>query len=106
MNQQLTSQDILAQMMADAKICNRRMVKDTINLDACKPREGTLRSRILSTIDRNGWTSRETLSDELGISRKYASVEAGKLVATGDLERRYVTVPGRSGQVVQWRVAQ
>ena len=113
MTKQGNGTDVLAAMMADAQICNKRMIRDHQNAMGHECFKGrarkpdTLSKRLIAELQRRGdWMGRAELSEALGATRKHVSVEAGLLVQRGRAERRYVPNPTGSGNVVQWRVAQ
>lgn len=102
--------DVLAKMMADAAICNKRMIKDHANAMGHECFKGrakkadTLPKRLMAELERaGGWVGRPELAKALSASLRHVSVEAGNLVAAGKVERRYVPNPSGSGKVVQWR---
>ena len=105
-----TGPDVLAAMMADAMVCNKRMVRDHPNAMGHECFKGrskkpdTLPKRIIAELERHGgWIGRAELADALGATRKHISVEAGILVKHGQAERRYIPNPTGSGTVVQWK---
>ena len=112
MNQQLTSKDILAQMMADAQGCNLRAAErfDAPKRQAAKPRK-KLSPKTDALVERimimasGRWVSLSELSYRLGLSKGYVSAITWDMHNAGLLSRDTAPVRAARGgsRVVLWR---